>query len=280
MKHAPLFYAASLVASFSACSAQVEPGYVGDPLVVMHGTVTGTTANSSVSAGLIWTGISSSPLNSFIGGESTPEKTTGTFPATFELRIFDPPPETALPGVVSPADVDHASSHVALAYIVALAASATKTLSPADIVGADLAHGVFYLDVDAAPGSPEQYWADHFHVSGTRGYHVFDMSLSDDDRLAFDVCRFANVCEDVRGVVDPWEADADAWELARCLAVSPTADVCVHARDTTLDPPACLADLVSRRMAAQCNLPLRYAEDENSDLTVTLGASIWEARRP
>lgn len=166
------------LAALLGCSSQADTGYRGEPLATLSGSVvTGTSLapSSSVSAAIAWAqpkllfGGASGQTLTDVGyvGESTP--VAGTFPASFTLDVFEPPP------TASQIPCSTGGATISAGFVVALSkVSASGTIDPNDVLGASNEYLLLYLDKDEPSG-----WSclDQmgFTYTTTKGYHLMQV---------------------------------------------------------------------------------------------------------
>jgi len=168
-----LVFAVSVV-PLVACDAQVDSSHQGNPLATLSGSLTTTSATPSADAevSVVW-GVQSGGL-SLVGADSV--EVEGSFPAAFELSIFEPPTEEML------GELD--GTRFGLAYIVAGWDGGAGLEDP--WLGAELAHVLVYL-VDSPAADSEL--ALLLRGSPTPGYHLYDAhQLTEEETEARNQC--------------------------------------------------------------------------------------------
>lgn len=99
-----------LVGLWLGCDAQVDSGYLGEPLVTLHGRVASAGNQYPVEAALLWQrGPPPSEYDTELAALAPVEV---GFPAAFTLRLCRPPPETAFRSL-APGEVSFARANAA-----------------------------------------------------------------------------------------------------------------------------------------------------------------------
>ena len=172
MRHLlPLF----LLASVAGCSSQADTSYRGEALASLTGNVSVSSTNPPTSplpaleAALAWNGTSPGSGKVVTGpsrqrvGTSVP--VSGTFPAQFELQIYDPPPAEAL----FPCSSDGTAGQFAQANVAAIPqGSALVDIENVDFYGEITDYYLAYADQDIPAGTICQGGN-----AVTKGYHLY-----------------------------------------------------------------------------------------------------------
>ncbi|HMI93720.1 MAG TPA: hypothetical protein VK509_20240, partial [Polyangiales bacterium] len=173
LDRARLLWCVPVASTLLACSAQVESDYPGEPLATLRGSVTARASAlesvPAVSAGIMW-----STIDPTFVGERV--EVDGSFPATFTLDLFAPPPSEA--EAKTPVDYcvdsetinilasapDDCSGEVIpagtamgfwMGYLVAVDSSAAEgKVARPDVAGADVEHVIVYFDRDDPTQAP------------------------------------------------------------------------------------------------------------------------------
>src|SRR5688572_18255149 len=87
-----LLWCLPIASALFACSSQVQSDYPGEPIATLRGEVTAKAANleaiPDVSAAIVWSQVKPE----FVGERVDVQ---GSFPASFKLDLFEPPPAEA-----------------------------------------------------------------------------------------------------------------------------------------------------------------------------------------
>jgi hypothetical protein len=150
---------AVLVAAGLACGCdpQVDASYLGEPLVTLHGRVASASVPTPLEAAMLW---QRGPPPSYDDVElATRAPLEAGFPASFTLRLYQPPPDAAR-RTLAPGERSFARANAA-AIPFGIATGAVPGLpsaSGAATYNIDAAHWVFYLAAPVRPGSLTEWW--------------------------------------------------------------------------------------------------------------------------
>lgn len=161
-----LLWCLPIASALFACSSQVQSDYPGEPIATLHGKVTANAASlesiPDVSAAIVWSQV----RPEFVGERVDVQ---GSFPASFKLDLFEPPPAEAELKMDSDYCVgEYRSGEVGedgecdgqlvpagtpmgfwLGYIVAVDASTVEgKLDEPEVIGADVDHFIVYFEHD------------------------------------------------------------------------------------------------------------------------------------
>lgn len=152
----------------AGCAARTDDKYNGEVLLSLHGTVTDhrTSPPPDVNLYLLWP--SGKPAGSVFIAETL--ELHPTFPVTFTLDVFTPPPIVAVPN----------GPRITNGIFVAGTPSAefdaflhgNTSVSGSGVLGFDPRHVLFYLPDGAPPG---ELLASLLHGPATPGFHVADV---------------------------------------------------------------------------------------------------------
>jgi hypothetical protein len=196
--------AALMTGGLSACSAQVEPDYLGEPLAVVRGAVvTGDEAPpSEVDAALIW---ASEPDEG--GWPIARVRVRGEFPAQFTIEVLDPPPPPDPPPDGLEAEEPDPT---AVGLLAAIAPNSGDRISYDEILGVWLGGGVVYFwrDANGTENDWVLYESEKRRVPATKGYHLFRQTISEQTEAEYFRCTYFDLCEqrvytDEFGVAQP-----------------------------------------------------------------------------
>jgi hypothetical protein len=156
-------------AGLCGCDPQVDRAYPGEPLAVLHGVVRngGSGSLPPLEAALLWQRGAPPAVDDLELATRAPVESG--FPATFTLRLYQPPPAAAgrrlAPGEVSWAR----ASPAAVPYGIAANAVAGLPASANPGYAIDAAHWVIHLAEDVPPNSLTAWW-----LGGAlpAGYHL------------------------------------------------------------------------------------------------------------
>ncbi len=243
--------------SFGGCSAQADRHYPGEPLAQIRGSVVteSATGPSAVQASILWIHQSSSDPYAQPDLIGTKVPVTGTFPASFTLSLYDPPPAAAewhegaevlnglvnSPTMLTPVWIDGGPPGTPVGvwagYIAAISADNSSTeVHPSDVLGIDTEHIVVYFDHDPKDGGgdPVGWIADNFAVPFSKGYHLAKVDTEQQaitERVT--ACMEGSVCQhyiETAGT-DEWTQANDDWHFARCKRLHPSNPTCTIAPD-------------------------------------------------
>ncbi len=152
--------AALVAAALAGCGAQAEPGYLGEPLVTLTGSVAAgpATASQPVEAAVLWQrGLGLSTEGQVLGARAAVAAGGG-----FTLTLHQPPPE-AVRLALAPGEprLARATAAAVPLGITAPAASGLGSANDPDTprsYGIDPAHWLVWLEGDAPAGSLTAWW--------------------------------------------------------------------------------------------------------------------------
>ena len=135
------------LAALPSCDAQADVNYLGEPLVTLQGVVVSNSATlPPLEAAMLWQR-GPPPSNTDQELATLAPVETG-FPATFTLRLYQPPPAAArrklLPGQVTYARANAA----AMPFGTAVQPGQAVAASAPSVSGIDVDHWLIYLDAD------------------------------------------------------------------------------------------------------------------------------------
>lgn len=159
--------AALALAAAAGCDAQADRDYRGEPLATIRGQVAGTAPLPPLEAAILW---QRGPPPSVDDQDlATRAPVESGFPATFTLRIYQPPPAAArrslLPGEVSFARGNAA----AVPYGVAADQVADLPTAQHPSYGVGVSHWLVHLAADVSPASVTAWWLG---APLAAGYHL------------------------------------------------------------------------------------------------------------
>jgi hypothetical protein len=153
--------------ALAACDAQTDPGYQGEPLVTLRGRVESTGALPPLEAAMLWQ--RGPPPGTEDQELATRAPVTSGFPATFILRLYQPPPEAAFRSLATGAPRWARANAAAVPYGVAPQQIPTlPAVYPASYTY-DAEHWVIYVESDVPPNTLTEWW-----LGGAlgAGYHL------------------------------------------------------------------------------------------------------------
>ena len=140
----------------AGCDAQAGEGYPGEPLLTLHGKIGSAGTLPPLEAAMLWQRGAPPATDDFELATRAPVETG--FPATFPLRLYQPPPaaarRTLLPGEVSYARANAA----AVPFGIAATALAALPASANPSYGVDIDHWVVHLAAAVPGGSLTGWW--------------------------------------------------------------------------------------------------------------------------
>jgi hypothetical protein len=158
-------------------------------------------------------------------------QTDGQFPFGFRLTIFSPPgPEAQSVLCPSPDCLETEPSPVYQGLVAALDEHADLGhVTPLDILGVAVDHGVFYFERDANPSDPYDQVARAaaiYNVPAVRGYHLYTTQKDEDLFAAERRCAANGLCVQSKVAGDPAEQYWPDHAFEECLALVPDAITC------------------------------------------------------
>ncbi len=167
--------ALALAATAAGCDALVDRGYPGEPLVTLRGQVAGNPPLPPLEAAMLW---QRGPPPSTDDQElATRAPVEAGFPATFTIRLYQPPPAAARRTLAAGEPSFARGNAAAVPY--GIAAGAVPSLpGPAGSTsyGVDVAHWVVHLDRDVPPTSLTAWWLG---AALPAGYHLLAVTAVD-----------------------------------------------------------------------------------------------------
>jgi len=155
------------LAALAACDAQTDPGNQGEPLVTLRGRVESTGELPPLEAAMLWQ--RGPPPGTDDQELATRAPVTSGFPASFILRLYDPPPDAAFRTLVDGAPRWARANAAAVPYGVTPDQVASLPTVFTASYTYDKDHWVMYLDTDVPPNSLTEWW-----LGGAlgAGYHL------------------------------------------------------------------------------------------------------------
>jgi len=156
-----------VVAALMGCDSQTDPGYLGEPLVTLNGQVESSGVLPPLNAAMLWQ--LGPPPGTDDQDLATRAPVTSGFPATFTLRLYQPPPDTAFRALAAGAP----------RWARANAAAVPEGLLPAQVPNLptafassytyDAHHWVIFLESDVPTSSLTEWWLG---AALGKGYHL------------------------------------------------------------------------------------------------------------
>lgn len=172
-----ILFALAATAVLGGCDALTDDGYRGEALLSLEGVIDNhrTSVPRDVNIYLLWASTTNAP------NTAVKLDIQGTFPATFRLNVFTPPPIAPNFGFPDPSDSDWA--RLTLAHVIAATSDAELNYYltfPWDhrghgIFGVDPRHIIYYMPEGVAEDSTTAYI---LHSPYTPGFHVIDMKCA------------------------------------------------------------------------------------------------------
>jgi hypothetical protein len=159
--------ALAFAAGAAGCDAQADRDYPGEPLVTLRGQVEGTAPLPPLEAAMLW---QRGPPPSTDDQElATRAPVESGFPATFTIRLYQPPPAAAR-RTLAPGEVSFARGNAA-AVPFGIAASDVSLLpaTQSTAYGVDVDHWVVHLDAGVPSNSLTAWWLG---AALPAGYHL------------------------------------------------------------------------------------------------------------
>jgi hypothetical protein len=166
--------AVAFSAGVAGCDPQADRGYPGEPLVTLRGQVAGDPPLPPLEAAMLW---QRGPPPSTDDQElATRAPVESGFPATFTIRLYQPPPAAAR-RTLAPGEVSFARGNAA-AVPFGIAAEQVSQLPTAanPSYGVDLDHWVVHLGADVPPNSLTAWWLG---AALPAGYHLVRVTAVD-----------------------------------------------------------------------------------------------------
>jgi hypothetical protein len=169
------------------CDAQATPGYPGEPLISLAGRVDSQGPLPPLEAAMLWE--LGPPPYSLDQELATRAPVVAGFPATFQLSLYQPPPQAARKHL-APGEVVYARAQAAA---VPLGSSADQVgglaASPSSgAYGLDAGHWIIYFDAEVKAGTITEWWTGQPLAAG---YHLLTVHPVNPACLvgaAFDAC--------------------------------------------------------------------------------------------
>lgn len=180
----PLVIAAGCVMmALVACDAQTSEEYLGEPLAIVRGDVLVSTENApQMDVVLVWNEWESEVVH---GRGAIPQElghgVAITFPGRFEVKLFTPPPESALSAWQTEGH-HHSVSRMGIASIVAVAQGEQPgagghhqaSLQPLGVVDK---YVMVYAGEESLESSTEgSYFGDYYSEHLAPGYHLMEVA--------------------------------------------------------------------------------------------------------
>ena len=165
--------ALALLGGAAGCDAQADRDYRGEPLVTLRGRVVADTPPlPPLEAALLW---QLGPPPS-IGEQELAVRVPveAGFPATFTLRLYQPPPGAAR-RTLRAGEVSFARGNAA-AVPYGVAADAIPALAGSASYGVDVDHWLVHLDADAPANTLTAWWLGEALPAG---YHLVNVTAVD-----------------------------------------------------------------------------------------------------
>jgi hypothetical protein len=158
---------AVVLAAMLACDAQTDPGYQGEPLVTLRGRVESSGELPPLEAAMLWQ--RGPPPGTDDQQLATRAPVTSGFPATFTLRLYAPPPESAFPSLATGAPRWARANAAAVPYGLSADQVPSLPVSHNPNYTYDTDHWVLYLESDVPPSSLTEWWLGEALGAG---YHL------------------------------------------------------------------------------------------------------------
>ncbi len=160
-----------------SCQSQADSGYLGEPLVTLHGRVESSGNAQGLEAAMLWQ--RGDPPSSNDEELATRAPVQAGFPATFTVHLYQPPPAAAR-RTLAPGEVTYARANAA-AIPAGIAAAAVPAVlsgasSPNSSSGIDANHWVMYLASDVPPTSLTAWWLG---AALPAGFHLLRVAAVD-----------------------------------------------------------------------------------------------------
>jgi hypothetical protein len=194
--------ALALAIAAAACDPQADRHYPGEPLLTVHGQVSGTPPLPPLEAAMLW---QRGPPPSTDDQElATRAPVESGFPAAFTIRLYQPPPAAAR-RTLAPGEVSFARGNAA-AVPFGIASERVDALPTAGSpsYGVDVDHWVIHLDADVPRRSLTGWWLG---AALPAGYHLMRVAAVDPDSIGeaeLEACVGALI---VLGVTDDGTSD-------------------------------------------------------------------------
>jgi len=270
----------------TACAAQTDPSYPGDPLAAFHGSVVvGSGANAaSLDAAIVfidrWDIDASGALANRVG-------VRGSFPAQFRLEVYAPPP----PPPDNPTFTQGYGPQVAIGVVAAIASSSGPAVQVTDIAGVSVDTGVVWFGIDGNSNDPNDIVstvARQVSIAPTKGYHLFRQVITQERESAFILCQSAGLCDDLvlgnDGMSRQIQPINDRY-FEECRALQPDAPTCTWHQQPSSDAEAqetarCLDLRMARdQRRGTCPAPQTFPENAQGldfPITITLGKTVYD----
>jgi hypothetical protein len=169
-----LLAALALAAGAAGCDAQADRDYPGEPLVTLRGQIAGTAPLPPLEAAMLWQ--RGPPPTTDDQELATRAPVESGFPATFTIRLYQPPPAAAR-RTLAEGEVSFARGNAAaLPFGIAGPQVASLPAAANPSYGVDVDHWVVHLDADVPRNSLTEWWLG---AALPAGYHLMRVSAVD-----------------------------------------------------------------------------------------------------
>jgi hypothetical protein len=228
--------ALALWAGAAGCDPQADRDYPGEPLVTLHGQVATAPPLPPLEAAMLW---QRGPPPTVDDQElATRAPVESGFPASFTIRLFQPPPAAAR-RALAPGEVGFARGNAAaVPFGIAAPQVSDLPLAANPAYGVDLAHWVIHLEADVPRNSLTAWWLG---AALPAGYHLLRVSALDPACLAPAELEACVATLALRGVPDDGSADpgtARGWCLEPYRLSPAPIDELILLRLGEVAPPA------------------------------------------
>ncbi len=187
------------LAGLAGCDPQAADGYPGEPLVVLRGQVEGVPPLPPLEAAMLWQ--RGPPPSTGDQDLATRAPVEPGFPASFTLRLYQPPPAAAR-RLLAPGEPSFARANAAAMPLGTPASQVGAILAPGNpSYGIDVDHWVVHLEEDVPASSLTAWWLG---APLPAGYHLLRVTPIDPACVDLAACLGTLVA---RGVPDDGTAD-------------------------------------------------------------------------
>ena len=211
--------AALLLAVIASCDPQVDPAYLGEPLVTLQGQVVSTgPLPAPLEAAMLWQ--RGPPPSTDEEDLATRAPVQAGFPATFTVHLYHPPPEAARK-TLAPGEVTYARANAAaIPYGIASAGVSALPSTQNAAYGIDARHWVVYLAADVPAHSLMEWWLG---VALPKGFHLMRATAVNPGCITPDQLAACIADLGQRGITDSTTAQTFCLEPYK-LEVAPAGD--------------------------------------------------------
>jgi hypothetical protein len=202
----------------ASCDPQVDPGYLGEPLVTLRGYVSSSNGQTALEAAMLWQ--RGPPPSTNEVDLATRAPVQAGFPATFTLHLYQPPPAAARRTLAAGEITFARANAAAVPYGVPAEGIPPLPATANASYGIDAYHWVVYLAADVPAHSLMEWWLGAPLPAGFHLLRVAAVNPACITQPQLDAC-VADLAQ--RGVADSATAQAFCLEPYK-LSIAPPGD--------------------------------------------------------